>query len=756
MNIESQIRSAMLGYGIDPPSHINIDSKIHRFGKDKSSWYIFFSDGIVAGAFGDWREDSSYNWCQEIDRELTAEELEYNRFRMEEAKKIRDAEKELAHNEAKIKAKSIWEESIPAVDHPYLIKKSVKAHGARVYKDKLVLPLYNENGELCSLQFIDADGGKLFMSGGQVKGCYFRIGKPNGNICIAEGFATAATIHQATGYAVIVAFSCGKMFDCAMFIRSKMTNANIIICADVDKDPKSTVQKSIEVCTKAAEAVNGVMLYPEDLPEGSTDFNDMADVYGIDRVRKSIIKEVRTVNVILDSDIKYSSVDILRHVEDSHVIKKLALYIADKTYLPPSTVMLSGLAVFSSIACRKYSVSYEDKEKLPIGLYVVTEQPSGSGKSRCLKTFQKPFYEMSEKIHDELTLKYAKLAENDGNLTDDEKQELAVLNARFKSLGGLFTTNATPEALEKGLLETNGFFSAISSEQGLFNALFGMSYKSDSRANNNDVVLNGFDGGFINSARVTRKGYCGHVVGGVACFAQSGSIESLINSSNGTGLSERFLMLAEPHNLGIRDHEKQSDHIDRFYQEYSDKCSILNSVIESCDKFQNTTDLYIGSDGFELIQKYKNHIEPMLLDGGEYSHASLRGSASKIDMQIMKIAANLSLLGEEVNFWGSIDTKYVVSAIAIADDLLKANLKLCQNKGVLGHKAEFESILRLFEISPKPRIERSIIQSRSREKPFVYFSGNKSDRIREVLNLMVDQKILMKNTLGGITSYTAI
>lgn len=95
-------------------------------------------------------------------------------------------------------------------------------------------------------------------------------------------------------------------------------------------------------------------------------------------------------------------------------------------------------------------------------------------------------------------------------------------------------------------------------------------------------------------------------------------------------------------------------------------------------------------------------------------------------------------------------------AINISNEMLEANLRLCQDKGVIGCRAEFEAILRLFEENSKPRIERSIIQSRAKVSPFKEFSGNKSTRIRETLSEMVDQGILSKNSLGGITSYTAI
>lgn len=749
--MEQQAREAILSSGITPPDQIIFDGKIHRFGKKDSCWYVFFNDGIPAGSFGDWSENSSHTWCSKNDSDFTPEERRQFREQMELAKQKREKEKLILQQEAKDIANRIWESSQIASNHPYIERKRIKPCGIRTNKENLVIPLYNESGEICSLQFIDPDGNKKFLSNGQVKDCYFRIGKPNGNVCIAEGFATAATINEATGYAVIVAFNAGKLEACAKFVRSKMPKSNIIICADFDK-------VGIEKATSAAESVNGVMIYPDfgdNKPDGATDFNDLFILHGIDAVRGAIIKDQK-INSILDSDVKYSSVDILQYVDDNHILKKLSMHISEKTYLPVSTVFLAGLGVFSSIACRKYAVTYQDREKLPIGLYVVTEQPSGSGKSRCLKYFQKPFYEMSEKIHDDVKREIAEIMKNDGALDDDEKNRLAELNERLKVLGTLFTTNATAEGLEKGLSESNGFFSAISSEQGLFNALFGSSYKSDGRANNNDVALNGFDGGYVNSVRVTRKGYCGHVVGGIVCFAQSGSIETLLNSSNGTGLSERFLMLAEPHSLGIRDHERESVIANDFYTEYAEKCLLLESVMHGADKFSNSFELYIGDEGFAMIREYLNTIEPHLKDGGKYSHASLRGAASKIDMQIMKIAANLRLLGEKIDFWSGIDDKYIAVAIKIANEMLEANLKLCQDKGVLGCKAEFEAILRLFEDNGKPRIERAIIQSRAKVSPFKEFSGNKSDQIRNVLNMMVEQGILSKNSIGGVTSYMAV
>lgn len=463
--------------------------------------------------------------------------------------------------------------------------------------------------------------------------------------------------------------------------------------------------------------------------------------------------DVSPIDSILDSDDKYSNVDLLQYVNDGHVIKRLSLQIAEETDLPPSTVFLTILGVFSSVAVRKYSVLYMNNEPLPIGLYVVTEQPSGSGKSRCLKESQKPFYMISEEIYDDIKSVIAFLKSRE-NRTQEEEDQFKVLNTRFESFQPIFTTNTTSEGLEKQLAKSNGFFSCVSSEQGLFNVLFGGAYKGDSKVNNNDVVLNGFDGGYINSSRVTRDGYCGRVAGGIVCFAQTGSIETLLNASNGTGLSERFLMLAEPHSLGKRDHLKKITIEATVMDEYARKCSFLKDVVGSPAEFDDLMGIYITKNGFFKIKNYLNTIEKDLADGGKFSHISLRGAAAKADMQVMKIAANLYLTDRNENeFCYVIDDKYIDSAINICNALLEANLKLCQTKGVMGIKAEFSAIIVLFEDKPKPRIERAIIQSRSRVSPFKEYSGNKSELIRSTLNDMVKQKLLIKTELNGTVSY---
>jgi hypothetical protein len=132
-----------------------------------------------------------------------------------------------------------------------------------------------------------------------------------------------------------------------------------------------------------------------------------------------------------------------------------------------------------------------------------------------------------------------------------------------------------------------------------------------------------------------------------------------------------------------------------------------------------------------------------LIDGGKFSHVSLRGAASKINMQIMKIAANLHLI-ESGEFVPEISDKHVIAAIGIANELLEANLKLCKDKGIMGAKAEFTAILNYLTAKIGAKSERDIINSMRTTQPFKDFSGKKSELIKFTLTEMLTQMLLIQ------------
>lgn len=424
----------------------------------------------------------------------------------------------------------------------------------------------------------------------------------------------------------------------------------------------------------------------------------------------------------LDSDENLTNIKLIDFLPDDHILKRISKQAAKAYHLPESTVAMMGLAIYSSMTCRKYVVNYPDNiNSLPLGLYVLAEQPPGVGKTRCMNLFQSPFFEIHKDSDKKRKRRLAELLshkELKGELDQDERDEL--FDLQNSNLSMFFTTNATSEGVESVMPDTKGFFSCQSSEQGLTNTLFGKTYSSG--AANNDVTLNGFDGAYVNFKRGGRSGYVGQSVGSIVCFAQDGTIKTVLEVSNGTGLAERFLMIEEPHLLGYRDHLEFNSVSQSLIDEYRFICQFAADLFDRPLEYDCLSRLMISDAGFEMIAKYKNKIEPELRDFGKYSYPALRGYASKINMQIMKIAANLHLMNNGF-FYSVISDEFVLIAIKICNQLLKAQLKMLRDKGFIGIKAEYTAILDYFTEGRAEGSERDIYQNKRYTKPFSEMKG---------------------------------
>jgi hypothetical protein len=458
-----------------------------------------------------------------------------------------------------------------------------------------------------------------------------------------------------------------------------------------------------------------------------------------------------SVNSVLDSENQYAALDLMQYIDDSHLLKRLSQYVAASAHLPVNTVFMMGMSVFSSMAARKYCTHYEDGTRLPIGLYAVAEQPSGTGKSRCLNSFQNPFRKIHARIR---TDHFKRLAELEGleELDAAQAAELDDLKSKTDRIcTDLFISNSTPEALDQILSNTSGFFSAVSSEQGLLNSLLGDPSKRGT--NNNDSLLFGFEGGWPSNQRVSRRAYSGYVAGSICVFAQQGSIEKILDASGGTGVSERFIMLAEPHKLGGRDHAKKVYFDSDLYAAYEQKCEFIERIIDEPMRLDDLFLLRISDSGYQLINEYRNEIEPHLADGKKFSHVSLRGAAGKVDMQIMKIASNLQILD---NGNPIISDKYIKAAISITHALLESNLKLCREKGLVGLKAEFQTVIAYLSSKHGARSGQEIINSLRNTQPFKSFTGNRPDAIRAALSEMVEQRLIELTVISGKPAYSML
>jgi len=298
----AQFREAIRLAGLRLPETIYDDGQLHRFGTndkqgDKAGWYILYGDGIPAGSFGDWRTGANHTWRADMGRKLSEQEASEHQKKVDAMRRAREQAEEKRHLQACESAKRIWNNATePSPEHLYLKQKSIKAYGLREHEGRLVVPIWS-HGVLHSLQFISPEGNKRFLSGGKVKEGYFMIGRPTAILCICEGYATGASIFAATDYAVAVAFNAGNLVSVAQVLRKKFPEAQLILCAD--DDCRTSGNPGISKAREAADRVGGLLVVPnfgKNRPEGSTDFNDLHQLCGIEAVTRIIRSAIMPMN----------------------------------------------------------------------------------------------------------------------------------------------------------------------------------------------------------------------------------------------------------------------------------------------------------------------------------------------------------------------------------------------------------------------------------------------------------------------------
>ena len=157
-------------------------------------------------------------------------------------------------------------------------------------RDVLLVPLRDLDGKLWSLQRIYPDGNKQFLKDGRSSGLMHTLGKPTPTRIIAEGFSTGASIHEATGHYVHIAFNCHNLKTVAESIRIAHPDADLVIAAD--DDWKTEGNPGLTKGTDAARSFKAKLAIPtwseDQRGEKDTDFNDLALSQGQAHVKTCI------------------------------------------------------------------------------------------------------------------------------------------------------------------------------------------------------------------------------------------------------------------------------------------------------------------------------------------------------------------------------------------------------------------------------------------------------------------------------------
>lgn len=200
-------------------------------------------------------------------------------------------------------ALGLWVESDACPhSHPYLTKKGVNSDpGIRIHTPtgNILVPLYDENGTLHSVQRISPEGDKKINSCGKLTGNFFLISGERDTVFICEGYATAQTVAMATGKTAVMAVSAGNLASVGEKISKMFPSAHLVFAADNDQKPDSDANPGIKAANEAAKAIRrGIVLAPP-FPAGiKGDWNDYALQYGGKVTRELLLGSKRTQSFV--------------------------------------------------------------------------------------------------------------------------------------------------------------------------------------------------------------------------------------------------------------------------------------------------------------------------------------------------------------------------------------------------------------------------------------------------------------------------
>ena len=230
------------GLMVDEPV---LDGQIHRVpveggkpgGKDGA--YCGYADGRPNGWGQNYKSGEQVKWIA-TGHTLTPEQKEALKTEASERLAERANERKEQQAKAMKRAYAKWMNAEPTEEHPYLEEKGVVGFGLKQdSRGNLLIPGFDlRTGRVQTLQWIEPNGTKRFESGCPQQGAALVLPSPEalagGEILIAEGYATAASLHLATGQPVVTAFTAHNLLPVAELLREQYPQAKLTICADND------------------------------------------------------------------------------------------------------------------------------------------------------------------------------------------------------------------------------------------------------------------------------------------------------------------------------------------------------------------------------------------------------------------------------------------------------------------------------------------------------------------------------------------
>jgi phage/plasmid primase-like uncharacterized protein len=357
----ASLHAAMAAAGLDYAGDFQTDGQLHRISaggdKERNSWYVLHGDnGIVVGAFGCWKRQIKQNFCSRTRNEMSRDEWNRAATKWRETEAKRKAEEEKGFAEVRKRCETLFSFGPVCKEHEYLNKKKVRAYGNlrlstfELTRNWIAIPLQDTTGTIHSAQFIADDGTKRFFYQGKVQGCYFKLAEvPSTPLVICEGYATGATIHEATGWSVCCAMNCGNLMAVCKSLRQQYPDRMIIVAADNDQytDNNPGAAKALDA-SKAIAAHCIIPQFSDSDTSQPTDFNDMAILSGLPEVRRQLESAfpVRAVPIgDLTAPLRDDPAELLK---TRYLSECGGMLIAGPTGMGKSSALMQMLALWSN------------------------------------------------------------------------------------------------------------------------------------------------------------------------------------------------------------------------------------------------------------------------------------------------------------------------------------------------------------------------------------------------------------------------
>lgn len=665
--------------------------------RGQGGWCIYNEfDGLGVLSFGSWHEGEKHTWTSISQDYMDAKQNKAFMDAIDAARRIRDEEERRMKEHAQGEFLKLWDGLTWASDkHPYLAKKKVKAHNIKLWGDKLLIPMTNGD-KLTGLQSIAPDGSKKFERH-STKG-YFILGDVVDTLYIAEGYSTAASIYEAMGQAVAIAFDAGNLFPVASALKSAYPAANIIIAADDDKH--GSVNTGLTKAKQAADAIGARLIVP--LTDG-TDFNDMANE------GRDIAAHIAESLAIKQP--KKRKADILEDSQRPHGALGLIYdyYNATSGYDQKGFAIQTALALGSVICARNYKTDNENFASI----YLLNVGKTATGKEHCKTLINRVLRSVNMDNH--------------------------VIGDGFTSSGGVMT-----ELLRKprcvSVIDEFGMYLEAANAKGSSNQKEANSYLMQAIGRVHDVLLaKNYSAMTVKEKDMNERKVCNPALTLVGITTPSTFFETINSKDIHSGFLNRFIVSVSNVQIGMRKKVEQFE-VPEAIKDWLlavQKRGLKNTPIEVSADFANPILITISNPAWEIHNKFEAEMVEKMI---RYEPAGLDGLFGRAAEMAHRVALICALSRDpNTDIVADIDMKWACEYIA---DRYKQLFDAVQkNISENDFERDCQDILNYIDSLDGMKASKAML--------FKRFKKHSSFQFAEILKTMVEAEMLVKEMSAG-------